>query len=118
MWGFWNLWNKQTKLKYSNPATASAKMAVSVTYIGATWCKTCKTIKPQIEATCKKFKIPLEVKDYDEDCTEEDKTEIKKVPTIRIRKADTIVATYDINQVESTELWLRANVSLEKEDNF
>jgi thiol-disulfide isomerase/thioredoxin len=93
-------------------------MSHSITYIGAKWCSICKTIKPQLEEICKKFQIPIEIKDLDEDCTEQEIAEIKKVPTVQIRTNAEIVQVYNVKQVESVETWLKANATLVEDNDF
>ena len=87
-------------------------------YIGATWCKTCKVIKPKLEELAKRFQVEFIVKDLDEDFTEEEKSEITKVPTVRMLKDKSIVDMYNINQVESVTSWLTENVQIASDDNF
>jgi hypothetical protein len=60
-------------------------MSIRVTYIGASWCKVCVTVKPEIEKITGGFSIPLTVLDVD------DGVDIKKVPTVRIYKDDVLV---------------------------
>ena len=86
-------------------------MSCSVLYVGATWCKTCKTILPQIEDLCKKFQVSLKKKDLDEDCTDEEKETIRKVPTIFLYANDK-VTKYDQHQVASVESWLQSTIGL------
>ena len=93
-------------------------MSCSIVYIGATWCKTCKVIKPKLEELAKRFQVEFIAKDLDEDFTEEEKGEITKVPTVRMLKDKSIVDTYNINQVESVTSWLTANVQIASDDNF
>lgn len=93
-------------------------MSHSITYIGAKWCSTCKTIKPKLEEICKKFQIPIQIKDVDEDCTEQETAEIKKVPTVQIRTDAEIVQVYDVKQVESVEAWLKEHASLAEDNDF
>lgn len=92
-------------------------MSFSITYIGATWCSTCKVIKPKTEELAKKFSVPLKILDLDE-LEEEDKVSIRKVPTLRIFKEDTMIAEYIVKQVESLQTWLQENVTLLASDDF
>ena len=93
-------------------------MAYSIHYIGAKWCSTCKTIQPQLEELCKKFQVPIHIKDLDEDLTEKEVAEIKKVPTVQIMKDAEILQVYDMKQVESVSLWLQQHSMFENSDNF
>jgi thiol-disulfide isomerase/thioredoxin len=81
-----------------------------VVYIGAAWCGPCRTIKPQIEAICKKFSAPLKPYDYDKDLSDEARETVTKVPTIRIYSHGHLVAEYNANQVAQTEAWLASHV--------
>ena len=96
-------------------------MSFSITYIGATWCATCKVIKPKTEELAKKFSVPLKILDLDTDLEEEDKVSIRKVPTLRIFKGEVLVVEYIVKQVESLQTWLQQNVTLlasEASDDF
>lgn len=97
---------------------AFKKMSCSIVYIGATWCKTCKVIKPALEELAKRFQVEFIVKDLDEDFTEEEKSEITKVPTVRLLKGEHVVDTYNMNQVESVTNWLKTNVKVVSDDSF
>ncbi len=81
-------------------------------YIGATWCGTCKIIKPAIEQLAKKFSVTLKTLNYDTDLEEEAQDLVRKVPTIWMIQDGKRVAEFNVNQVASTEAWLLANVSL------
>ena len=61
-------------------------MSYSVTYIGATWCKVCVTVKPEIEKITKGFSVPLSLLDVDDDGVE-----VSKVPTVRLYKDSVLV---------------------------
>jgi thiol-disulfide isomerase/thioredoxin len=85
-------------------------------YIGASWCSTCKVIRPSTEALAKKFSVPLVCYDVDDDLTEEEKDTITKVPTLRIFRHGEKVAEFNVKQVESLDTWLKANISLATDD--
>ncbi len=85
---------------------------MEIVYIGATWCGTCKTIKPAIESLAKKFSVALKTLDYDHDLDADAQDLIKKVPTIWIVQDGKRVAEYNVNQVAATEAWLASHVSL------
>ncbi len=85
---------------------------MEIVYIGATWCATCKVIKPAIETLAKRFSVPLKCLDYDNDLDAGAQELIRKVPTIWIVKDGNRVQEFNVNQVASTEAWLAANVSL------
>jgi thioredoxin-like negative regulator of GroEL len=87
----------------------------TILYIGATWCKTCHQIQPAIADLCKKFQVTLTCKDLDEDCTEEEREDVRKVPTVYIRKDDAPVVKYDSNQIASVQSWLQEHVVLESD---
>ena len=97
--------------------TVNVKM-FSIEYIGATWCKSCKTIKPLLESLAKRFQVTIVIKDLDEDCTEEERAEITKVPTVIMKKDGNPVATYNVNQVQSVDTWLQENVAIKSDDSF
>jgi thiol-disulfide isomerase/thioredoxin len=90
----------------------------SIEYIGATWCTSCKTIKPLLESLAKRFQVKIVIKDLDEDCTEEERAEITKVPTVIMKKDGNPVATYNVNQVQSVDTWLKENVAITSDDSF
>ena len=93
-------------------------MTTSVTYIGAQWCTSCKTIFPKVHDLTTKFQVPLIVKDLDDDLEEDEKMTISKVPTIYIMKDNVRVVEYNVKQVESLDNWLRENTSIQKSDDF
>ena len=90
-------------------------MTYTLRYIGATWCVTCKTIKPNTEELCKKFSIDMKVYDVDE-MDEDDSSSITKVPTIQIIQDDKIIETWNVNQLKSLETWLSEHISLTTDD--
>jgi thioredoxin 1 len=91
---------------------------MEVVYIGATWCGTCKLIKPSLDELCKKFSVPIKVLDYDNDLTDAEQEDISKVPTVRIFKDGKQVEEYNFLQVQSTEEWLKKNVQLTACEDF
>lgn len=91
---------------------------IEIVYIGASWCGTCKTIGPATEALCQKFGVALKKLDYDRDLEEDEKDEVKKVPTLRAFVGGAQVAEWNQNQVLSLEVWLGRNVSLAAVDDF
>ena len=93
-------------------------MAYELVYIGATWCGTCKTIKPQLEELCRKFSVSMKTLDYDVDLETEDQELITKVPTVRICENNSIIATFNVNQVASAENWFKLNIKLAQSDDF
>ena len=56
---------------------------LSVSYVRAEWCKVCKVLLPEIEVMCKKFGVPLEVKDL-EDMSEDEQAEITSLPCVTV----------------------------------
>jgi len=58
-------------------------MSLSVTYVRAEWCKVCKVLLPDVVAMCKKFAVPLEVKDL-EDMSEEEQADILSLPCVTV----------------------------------
>lgn len=91
---------------------------ITIIYIGATWCVTCKTIKPALVEICKKYSVEMKALDYDNDLDSESQEMITKVPTIQIINDGAKVAEFNTSQVVSTEAWLSANVKLATTDDF
>jgi thiol-disulfide isomerase/thioredoxin len=91
---------------------------MELVYIGATWCGTCKTIKPQLLDLCKKFSVTMKELDYDKDLVGDEQDAITKVPTIRIVQGGEVVAEFNVNQVAQTEAYFAANVKLAVTDDF
>lgn len=91
---------------------------VELTYIGASWCATCKTIKPQLFELCKKFSVAFKELDYDKDLSEEEQESVTKVPTVRIVRAGSTVAEFNVRQVISTEEWFTTNLTLGTTTDF
>jgi thiol-disulfide isomerase/thioredoxin len=90
----------------------------TIHYIGATWCSTCKVIKPKTIELAKRFHVELKCFDYDSELSEEERDTITKVPTLRIFKENVKVAEYNTKQVEMLEVWLQANVRINPTDDF
>lgn len=93
-------------------------MSISIQYIGASWCKTCKVILPKTEELARRFQVPFVVRDLDEDLSEEEKEDILKVPTLLIFQDGRRVGKYDTNQVLSLESWLQSNTKIQPCDDF
>jgi thiol-disulfide isomerase/thioredoxin len=89
---------------------------MEVIYIGATWCITCKVIKPKTVELCAKFGVPLTLHDYDEDLEDDEKAEITKVPTLQIKKDGVLIETFNVNQLDSLTAYLTKNVTLTNDD--
>jgi thioredoxin-like negative regulator of GroEL len=90
---------------------------ITIDYIGAKWCSTCKTIGPQIEELCKKFAVTLNKFDLDtDDVTDADN--ITKVPTIRINDGGICVIEFNSKQTESVDNWLKSHITLTSSDDF
>jgi thiol-disulfide isomerase/thioredoxin len=90
-------------------------MVYEIHYIGATWCSTCKVIKPATEALAKRFAVSLVCKDLD-DLSDEEKDTISKVPTIRIVENNTQIVEWNMNQVKSLEEWLQTHIQMMSDD--
>lgn len=89
---------------------------MEVIYIGASWCSTCRVIKPKTIELCAKFGVALKLLDYDEDLEEEEKSNITKVPTLQIKKNGELLESFNVNQVASLEAYLTKNVTLATDD--
>ena len=84
----------------------------TITYVGAQWCVTCKTIKPAVEKLAHQFAIPLTVQDYDEDLSSEEQDSVRKLPTLFVFQDGKKVADFNEKQVERLDAWLKSNVNL------
>jgi thiol-disulfide isomerase/thioredoxin len=93
-------------------------MVYEIHYIGASWCSTCKVIKPSTELLAKRFGITLVIKDFDEDLSEEEKDTVSKVPTIRIVEDTKQIVEWNVHQVQSLEGWLQTNITMTVDDLF
>ena len=62
-------------------------MSLRIDYIGATWCKVCVIVKPEIEKLAKDFSVELKI--YDADTMGDDMPD--KVPSVRLFKNDVLV---------------------------
>ena len=81
----------------------------SIEYVGATWCAPCRTVKPLVVSLAQKFGIPLVVRDYDE-MEEEEKTTVKKLPTVRILEGERLILLLETRHAETLEAWLKENM--------
>jgi hypothetical protein len=70
----------------ASPKVAATSTMTEVQIISAPWCKRCHTIKPEVVAACELSGIILAVIDY-EKMEEAEKTDIKSLPTIRMRSS-------------------------------
>lgn len=89
-------------------------MKIKISYIGAKWCKVCVTVKPAMEALSQKFATDIEILDIDDI----DDPSIKKVPTVRIYKDETLCETITTNHEQTTKSWLSENYGLMEIDDF
>ncbi len=90
---------------------------MSIQYIGATWCGPCKTVKPLVSVLAHKFSISATFLDYDE-MEEEEKADVKKLPTIRILQEGGVVLEITTNHADTLELWLRKHVRVNGDEDF
>lgn len=88
-------------------------MSYRVDYIGATWCKVCVKVKPEIERLAKEYDVTVKLMDVDEDQLED----IKKVPTVRLYKDDVLVNEIVTEHVKglTKELALTKGVKLDED---
>jgi thiol-disulfide isomerase/thioredoxin len=94
-------------------------MPKSIVYIGATWCATCKVIKPAAEELAKRFSVAISIRDYDRDLEPDEQEKVTKVPTLRIvGEGGEIAEEWNVNQVASLKSWLEANIKLSGLDDF
>ena len=87
----------------------------AIVYIGATWCTSCKVMKPSVEVWADCYNLPLRTLDYDNDLSDEEREQITKVPTIRILDTTTsaTVATFNVNHIVQLKDWLKNNVNID-----
>jgi thiol-disulfide isomerase/thioredoxin len=92
----------------------------TILYIGASWCKTCKDIKPATESLAAQFNVPLVIRDYDNDLDESEQATITKVPTLRILDPAnaSVVVEWNVNQVASLREWLTTHIHVGSTDDF
>ena len=81
----------------------------SIVYIGASWCSSCKIIKPAIELLAECYDLDISILDFD-DLEHEEQEHISKVPTVRVMFKGGILANWDSNQVNSLKEWLDDNI--------
>jgi thiol-disulfide isomerase/thioredoxin len=86
-------------------------MSYRVDYIGATWCKVCHTVLPEIQKLLNLYDISLKTYDVDVDKIED----VSKVPTVRLYKDDVLMKTITTEHVKTlrTELALTQSVKLD-----
>ena len=89
-------------------------MALRIDYIGASWCKVCITVKPEVELVARSFNVPLALLDADE--IEDDS--IMKVPTLRVFKDDKLVSEIVTKHVDGLKALLQAEKGLVVTDDF
>ena len=89
--------------------------AYAIVYIGATWCTSCKVMKPSVEVWSDCYHLTLRSLDYDDDLTDEEREQITKVPTIRIINIETNepIVTFNSNHIIQLKDWLKNNVNIE-----
>ena len=80
-------------------------MSLSVKYIGASWCKVCVIVKPDIEKICTGFNVPLTILNADDDGVD-----VTKVPTVRLYLGEEMVKEI----VTSHSMALRSELSVRK----
>jgi len=88
-------------------------MSIRVTYIGASWCKVCVTVKPEVEKITSGFSVPLTVQDADDDGIE-----VTKVPTVRVYKDDVLVKEIVTGHVAALRSELEAGKGLSLVEDF
>ncbi len=88
---------------------------ISIKYVGASWCKPCKIVKPDVEKLCERFKISLTIQDYDDDLTEKEQGEIIKLPSIFIYDESGLVKTIISNHIEYLTEFLTSAFGISKD---
>ena len=89
---------------------------IYIKYVGASWCKPCKVVKPDVIKLCERFKVSLTIKDYDDDLTEKEQNEITKLPSIFIYDEKTQVNLITTNHIEQLSEFLSA--AFKTDDDF
>jgi thiol-disulfide isomerase/thioredoxin len=89
-------------------------MALRIDYIGASWCKVCIVVKPELELVARSFNVPISVMDADE--IEDDS--LTKVPTLRVYKDDKLVSEIVTKHVDSLKALLQTMGTLVVTDDF
>lgn len=89
-------------------------MALRIDYIGASWCKVCIVVKPEVELVARSFNVPISVMDADE--IEDDS--VTKVPTLRVYKDDKLVSEIITKHVDSLKALLQTMGTLVVTDDF
>jgi thiol-disulfide isomerase/thioredoxin len=89
-------------------------MALRIDYIGASWCKVCIVVKPEVELIARSFNVPISVMDADE--IEDDS--VTKVPTLRVYKDDKLVSEIVTKHVDSLKALLQTMGTLVVTDDF
>lgn len=84
-----------------------------MTYIGATWCKVCHVVKPEIEKVVTGFSVPLTVLDADDDGVD-----VTKVPTVRLYKDDVLIKEIVTGHVASLKAELESGKGVVISEDF
>jgi len=88
-------------------------MSYSVIYIGASWCKVCVDVKPEVEKLCKGFNVPLLLQDADDDGVL-----VKKVPTVQFYKDGVLVEEITTGHVTALRSQLNEKKGLLSVEDF
>ena len=91
---------------------------ITIKYVGASWCRPCKIVKPEVEKLCSRFKINLTIKDFDEDLSEKEQSEIIKLPSIFIYDECAIVKVIVTNHIEQLTNFLSDAFGISKDEDF
>ncbi len=90
---------------------------ITIKYVGASWCKPCQTVKPEVIHLCKKFNIELNLIDYDE-MEEEDQPSIKKLPSIFLYDEKKEIKVITTNHVEALTTFLIEAFGVSRDEDF
>ena len=78
-------------------------------YIGATWCKACKEVKPRTKELAEKEKISFIELDYDS-LSEKEQATITKLPTLRLKNEGRLIKEFTTASAASQlDLYLHPN---------
>ena len=91
---------------------------ISIKYVGASWCRPCKIVKPEVEKLCERFKIVLVIKDFDDDLSESEQSEIIKLPSIFVYDESAIIKVIVTNHIEQLSNFLSDAFGISKDEDF
>jgi len=92
-------------------------MTYTIVYIGAKWCSPCKVIKPTVIDLAQKFKLPLTIKDFDDDLTDDERETVSKLPILRIYDDNNVLIKEILDdKVNALTVWLQTTLLATTDD--